>query len=78
MQPLSHEAEGVKRGVYEHFRGNRYRVLGVGRHSETLEEVVFYEALCGEKSLWARPVSSFVDEVTHNELRVPRFRYVEE
>ena len=42
----------VRLGEYEHFKGKRYRVLSVARHSETLEEFVVYEALYKNK-LWS-------------------------
>lgn len=68
----------IKPGVYEHFKGKRYRVIGVGKHSETLEDVVFYEALYENDlaKLWARPVESFVGEVEVNSQKVPRFKYI--
>ena len=49
--------ETVKCGKYRHFKGNEYEVLGTATHSETLEEMVVYRALYGEKDLWVRPVS---------------------
>ena len=42
----------VRPGRYRHFKGREYRVLGVARHSETLEEYVVYQALYGERGLW--------------------------
>ena len=44
-------------GLYRHFKGGLYRVEGVARHSETLEEMVVYRALYGEGGLWVRPAS---------------------
>ena len=64
-------------GVYEHYKGKRYRVIGVARHSETLEELVVYEPLYeSEQKLWVRPLSMFFEEVVVNDERVPRFRKV--
>ncbi len=65
-------------GIYEHYKGNRYRVLGVAKHSETLEDVVVYECLYeNEKSkLWVRPLSMFTENVEVDGVVQPRFRFV--
>lgn len=55
--------EKIKLGKYRHYKGNMYEVLGVARHSETLEELVVYRALYGENELWVRPVKMFLEEV---------------
>ena len=47
----------IKKGIYRHYKGGRYEVIGVARHSETLEEMVVYRALYGEGGLWVRPAS---------------------
>ena len=47
---------------YKHFKGNAYRVLHIAKHSETLEEMVVYQAMYGERGVWVRPKSMF-DEV---------------
>ena len=44
-------------GLYQHYKGPHYRVFNVARHSETEEEVVFYQALYGEYGFWVRPLS---------------------
>ncbi len=68
----------IKLGIYEHFKGKRYRVLGVAKHSETLEDMVVYEALYKNdlSKLWARPISIFIEEVEQNGKKVPRFKFV--
>ena len=48
---------------YRHFKGNVYRVLHIARHSETLEEMVVYQAMYGERSIWVRPKSMFEEEI---------------
>jgi len=63
-------------GIYEHYKGNRYEVLGVARHSETLEEMVVYRALYGEHDLWLRPLSMFLEDVEVDGKNMPRFRFV--
>ena len=65
----------IKIGVYRHFKGNRYRVLGIAKLSETLEEMVVYQALYGEKGLWVRPASMWNEEVTREGKTFLRFTY---
>lgn len=67
-------------GEYEHYKGKRYEVIGVARHSETLEELVVYRALYpskqfGDKALWVRPRTMFFEEVLIDGVRIPRFRF---
>ena len=47
---------------YRHFKGNEYLVLYVAKHSETLEDMVVYQALYGERGIWVRPLSMFLEE----------------
>ena len=65
----------IKLGEYRHFKGGRYLVLGVGKHSETGEEFVVYQALDGESigKLWIRPVSMFMDNIERDGYSGPRF-----
>ena len=67
-----------KLGRYRHFKGMEYEVLGVARHSETLEEMVVYRALYGEGGLWVRPAAMFLETVEREGKIFPRFTYVEE
>ena len=53
----------IKKGIYEHYKGNRYQVLGIAIHSETLEEMVVYKALCGEEKVWVRDYDEFISLV---------------
>ncbi len=72
---------GFRAGFYEHFKGKRYEVLGVARHSETLEPMVVYKALYKgefpEGSLWVRPLAMFEESVMVDGKSMPRFRRVE-
>jgi len=60
-------------GRYRHYKGNEYQVLGLARHSETLEPLVVYQALYGERGLWVRPAAMWTESVTFNGQSVPRF-----
>ena len=50
-------------GIYEHYKGNRYEVLHIANHSETLEKMVVYRALYGDNEIWVRPASMWEEEV---------------
>jgi len=60
--------------VYRHYKGGIYNVIGMGRHTETKEELVFYEDTDGK--LWARPVENFLENVEINGRKVPRFQHL--
>ena len=64
-------------GRYRHFKGNEYEVLGVARHSETLEDMVVYRALYGDGGLWVRPAAMWSETVEKDGYRGPRFAPVE-
>ncbi|MGP9781979.1 hypothetical protein CQ017_08950 [Arthrobacter sp. MYb224] len=66
----------VEAGIYEHFKGQRYEVLAVGRHSETEEPLVFYRKLYDDYSFWARPLSMFEEVVEREGYRGPRFNRI--
>ena len=68
----------IKLGKYRHFKGKDYQVLGVAKHSETLEELVVYKKLYDDHSMWARPLSMFTEEVEKDGYKGPRFKYVGE
>ena len=66
-------------GLYEHFKGMKYEVVGVARHSETLDELVIYKALYdhpeyGKDSVWVRPKEMFFETVTREGKTFPRFK----
>lgn len=65
-------------GKYRHFKGNYYRVLGVAKHSETLEEMVVYQALYGEGGLWVRPAAMWNEIVERDGYCGPRFVRVDD
>lgn len=63
----------IPRGVYRHFKGNRYRVEGLALHSETLEPMVLYRALYGAGEAWVRPAAMWGEQVEINGEKTPRF-----
>ncbi len=64
---------GMEPGTYRHYKGERYEVLGVARHSETEEALVVYRALYGDHGLWVRPLGMFAETVLVDGREVPRF-----
>ena len=63
----------VKPGKYRHFKGNEYEVIGVAKHSESLEEMVVYKALYGDGDIWVRPLSMWDEEVERDGVKKKRF-----
>lgn len=68
----------LRPGRYRHFKGNEYQLLYVARHSETLEPMVVYQALYGERGLWVRPAAMWNETVEREGYQGPRFTYVGE
>ncbi|MCX6712567.1 MAG: DUF1653 domain-containing protein [Candidatus Vogelbacteria bacterium] len=68
----------IKPGIYEHYKGHQYRVVGVAKHSETLEDLVIYEALYDNEmsKLWARSAEMFFGEVEIDGKKVERFKFI--
>lgn len=63
-------------GEYEHYKGNRYAVLGVAKHSETLEDLVVYQDVSDPEKMWVRPLKMFMEDVIINGVKKPRFTFV--
>jgi len=72
-------------GIYKHYKGNNYEVIGIARHSETLEKMVVYKALyqadlpagqAGDNNLWIRPLTMFTEQVNVGGEWLPRFQKV--
>ena len=64
----------VAPGLYEHYKGHRYEVLDLARHSETEDWFVVYRALYGEHGVWMRPLDMFAEQVRVDGVDLPRFR----
>ena len=74
MEPLPPLDEtALPPGIYRHYKGNDYEVIGLARHSESREAMVVYRALYGERGLWVRPLAMFLETVEIAGARVPRF-----
>lgn len=65
-------------GIYQHYKGNNYEVIGVATHSEDENKLVVYRPLYGERALWVRPLEMFTEEVKVNGRSVSRFRFLGE
>jgi cyclomaltodextrinase len=63
----------IQAGRYRHYKGNEYEVIGIARHSETLEAMVVYRALYGEGGMWVRPAAMFTETVVIDGKTLPRF-----
>ncbi|MEY3475109.1 MAG: hypothetical protein RL087_1567 [Pseudomonadota bacterium] len=63
----------IETGRYRHYKGGEYEVLGVARHSETLEPLVLYRPLYNATGMWVRPFGMFTGTVEHDGRVQPRF-----
>lgn len=68
----------IKTGIYRHYKGKDYLVLGTAHHSETREALVVYRCLYDDYSLWVRPVAMFAGSVDVDGKPVPRFAFLHE
>ena len=62
-----------KKGIYRHFKGKRYELIDIAKHSETLEEMVVYRALYGEGGLWVRPLAMWSEIIERDGKKFSRF-----
>ena len=65
-------------GVYKHYKGNFYKVLAVGKHTETLDELVVYQSLYGDHQVWGRPQYMWNETLEYNGKIVKRFELVKD
>ena len=66
----------LKLGKYRHYNGKEYEVIGIAKHSETLEEFVVYKALYGEGQIWIRPLKMFTEIIVVDGINKPRFEFI--
>jgi hypothetical protein len=77
LPKLSQESLSIKIGsIYEHYKGHLYKILAIARHSETLEELVVYQAQQCENNIWVRPTCMFLEEFSIDGRPTPRFKLV--
>lgn len=70
--------QNLKPGIYRHFKGGEYELIGIVTHSETLEKMVLYRALYGEKGFWVRPLHMWTETVEKDGIFMRRFTYIGE
>lgn len=68
----------VQKGIYRHYKGAYYKVMNVARHSETMENMVVYQALYGDFGLWVRPLEMFCEDIEIDGKLQKRFELIEE
>ncbi len=68
----------IQAGVYRHYKGNTYQVIGIAKHSETEEDLVVYRALYGAFGLWVRPLEMFCEKVEIGGKIIPRFELIQQ
>ena len=61
---------------YKHFKGNIYRVLHIAKHSETLEDMIVYQAMYGERGIWVRPKTMFEETIERDSKVIRRFEEI--
>ncbi len=68
----------IELGLYKHYKGNIYEVIGVAKHSETLEEMVVYKATYQPEgqNLWVRPLKLFLETIIVNGQSIKRFEKI--
>lgn len=68
----------MQKGIYQHFKGGKYEVLDVVKHSETLEEMVLYRHVPDDLGLWVRPKAMFEEMIERDGKTMKRFRFIGE
>ena len=66
----------MRKGIYRHYKGNEYELIGIANHSETLEKMVVYKGLYGDGEIWVRPLSMWDENVEIGGKTVKRFEFI--
>jgi len=67
----------LKKGRYQHYKGEMYEVYMTARHSETEEWMVVYKALYGDEGMWVRPYEMFLEKLEVDGILVDRFKFID-
>lgn len=70
-------SDSIQLGRYRHFKGNEYEVIGLAKHSETLEDMIVYRALYGDYGLWVRPAAMWQEEISREGKTFKRFERID-
>ena len=70
---ISMESDIKNHSLYRHFKGGLYEIIGIAKHSETLEELVVYRAQAHPEKLWVRPKAEFFEEIEYDGMKIRRF-----
>ena len=65
----------IRAGIYKHYKGGLYKVIGIAKDSETNEQLVVYRSAEDGRQLWVRPLAMFKDKVKVGNKSLPRFEY---
>lgn len=76
--PFSIQSKSIKKEIYEHYKGNIYKVIGVGRRRESLEKMMIYQDCSDKSKWWIRPLDLFLETISIENKNVPRFRFLRE
>ena len=68
----------LKLGTYQHYKGKKYKVIGLAKHSETLEDLVVYQTLYKNpiSKLWVRPLKMFKEKIKINGAKKSKFKFI--
>ncbi len=66
----------LETGVYQHYKGQYYEVIGIAMHTETEEDLVVYRSLYGAFDLWVRPLTMFMETIVYEGKKMQRFAFV--
>jgi hypothetical protein len=75
----------IKLGIYKHYKGQKYEVLSIVKHSETMEDLVLYKALYSiidfgedfkKEPLFVRPKEMFFENIRINNKEIKRFEFL--
>lgn len=64
--------------IYQHYKGNKYKIIALAKHSETLDDMVIYETLYDNplSKVWARPRHMFQEMIEIDGRKTLRFTLI--